>query len=422
MRAELLRLALRNTLRQRGRSLMTLFAIAFGVAALVLAGGFVKDTVDELGESMIHSQSGHLQVNRTGYREQGSRDPAAFLMPEAPQLRAQLAALPGVEEAMLRMAFSGLLNNGNTDWAIIGEGVEPAAEARLGTYINIEHGRQLGGQDPYGILIGAGVAQALDLAPGDWVNLLTNTIYGAVNVLEFEVVGTFQTFSKDYDARAVRIPLPAAQELLGDAGAHLAVIRLAQTRDTAAVAAAARAALRAIGGGETALGAGEGAAPRYEVQDWQQLNPFYRQTVQLYQQQFGFLILVILLMVALSVGNTINMSVYERAAEFGTMQACGTRRRQIFQQIVLESALLGIAGAALGVLLGNALALLISAIGIPMPPPPNSDLDYIALIRTAWWISGTAFAIGTLAPVIAALRPARRASRADIAGALRQGV
>tara|TARA_R110002110_G_scaffold414983_1_gene647335 strand:- start:20130 stop:21350 length:1221 start_codon:yes stop_codon:yes gene_type:complete len=404
---ELLRLAARNILRQRGRSLMTLFAIAFGVVALILAGGFIKDTVDELGESMIHSQSGHLQVNRQGYREQGSRDPGAFLIREPETLRAELAALPAVAEVMLRSVFSGLLNNGRTDWAIMGEGVEPAAEARLGTYINISEGRQLAESDPFGMLLGAGVAQALRLAPGDWVNLLANTTDGAVNVLEFEVVGIFQSFSKDYDARAVRIPLPAAQELLGDDGVHLAVLRLERTDATAAVKRAAEAALAPDG---------------FEVLDWRRLNPFYEQTVELYQQQFGFLVLVILLMVTLSVGNTINMNVHERAAEFGTMQACGAPQREIFRLVMLESALLGLAGATVGVVAGTGLALLISWIGIPMPPPPNSDIAYIALIRLAWWITGVSFLIGVLAPIVAALRPARRAARADIAESLRQAV
>jgi len=318
-----------------------------------------------------------------------------------------LATQADVDEVLLRMVFSGLLNNGRNDWAIVGEGVEPAAEARLGTYINVSRGRQLAASDSYGMMLGAGVANALDLAPGDWVNLLTNTPDGAVNVLEFEVLGIFQTFSKDYDARAVRIPLAAAQELMGDDGAHLAVLKLERTAATAGVKSAVEAVVL-----------GEG----YEVFDWQVLNPFYEQTVELYQQQFGFLVLVILLMVTLSVGNAINMNVHERAAEFGTMMACGARRAEIFRLIITESALLGLLGAVLGVVAGNLLALLISAIGIPMPPPPNSDLDYIALIRLGWSITLVSGLLGVLAPAVAALRPALRASRADIAESLRQAI
>lgn len=404
---EILKLAVRNVLRNRGRSGMTLFAIAFGVIALILSGGFIEDTVVELGESMIHSQSGHVQVSRAGYRDFGTRDPAAYLESDPEALRAVLSDVPSVEEVLLRLSFSGLLNNGRTDWAVVGEGVEPEGEARLGTYINISEGRQLQASDAFGMLLGAGVAQALDVGPGDWVDLLANTPGGAVNVLEFEVVGVFQTFSKDYDARAVRIPLSAAHELMGEVGAHLAVVRLSRTEATAGAVAAVEARL---------------PASDYEVFDWKALNPFYEQTVELYQQQFGFLVAVILLMLMLSVGTTINMSVHERAAEFGTMMACGTRRKGVFRLILVESVILGVAGALLGAVLGNTLAVAISAVGIPMPPPPNADLGYIALIRTAWWITLLSAAVGMFAPVVAAIRPALRSARADISESLRQAI
>lgn len=404
---ELFTLALRNVFRQRGRSAMTVLAITLGVIALVLSGGFIKDTIDELADSMIYSQSGHLQVSRAGYREQGGRDLAALQLPEPEVLRAHLLAEPAVEDVLLRLVFPGMLSNGRSDWAVLAEGVEPAREAALGSYVTIHRGRQLAADDHYAVLLGAGVAAALDVAPGDWLDLMATTDDGAVNVLEFELVGTFQTFAKEYDARAVRLPLTAARELLGSEGAHLAVLRLTTTADTGPVVARLRA----------------GGLPEgLELRDWRQLNPFYGQTVTLYQQQFGFLVLVILLVIALSVGNAINMAVHERAAEFGTLQACGAPPRHVFRLILLESLVLGLVGAAAGIVLGNLLALAISAVGIPMPPPPNSDLGYIALIRQAWWITGLAFLVGVLAPVLAALRPARRAARADIAESLRRAV
>lgn len=404
---DLFKLALRNVFRQKGRSAATLLAIVFGVVALILSGGFVKDTIDGLAEAVIYGQSGHVQVSRQGYREVGSRDFAAYLIDQPELLRRQLDQLPEVEETLLRMVFPGLLNNGRTDWAIVVEGVEPEAEARLGTYLQISEGVSLEKSHEFGMMIGAGVAQALDLDVGDWVDLLISTRDGAANLLGFEVAGIFQTFSKEYDARAVRIALPAAQELIGEEGAHIAVVRLTET------AATDRAVQRIVA---------TVAAQGFEVHDWVDLNTFYRQTVELYGQQFGFLAVVILAMITLSVGNAVNMNVHERAAEFGTMQACGSRQSTIFRLIILENAILGILGAAGGVFLGIVLALAISAVGIPMPPPPNSDLAYEALIPLAWWIVFLAVSVGVLAPVFAALRPASRAAHADIADSLRQGV
>jgi len=400
-------LALRNVFRHRGRTAMTLAAIVFGVSGLVLTGGFVRDIYIQLGEALIHSQTGHLQVMRTGYYESGTRSPEKFRIDDVTQLQRDLAAMPEVYAAMARVAFSGLLNNGRTDWGVVGEGVEPDKEARLGSYVRIINGKQLRDGDRDGMLIGQGVAQALKIAPGDRVTLLLNTSEGALNSMDFRVVGVFQSFSKDFDARAVRIPLAAAQDLLLTRGVNSVVVALKQTGDTERVASSMQRGL---------------AGQSLEIRNWQELNDFYEKTVALYDRQFGVLQFIILAMVVLSVGNTVNMSVFERVGEFGTMRALGNRNRHIARLILTESALLGTVGSAAGVLLGVALAMVISAIGIPMPPPPNANVGYTALIRVVPEVLVTAFFIGVAATILAAILPAVRVSRIALADALREAI
>lgn len=102
---------------------------------------------------------------------------------------------------------------------------------------------------------------------------------------------------------------------------------------------------------------------------------------KLYDRQFGVLRLIILLMVLLSVANSVNMTLFERTREFGTLLALGDKPRTVFQLIMTESALLGVFGAGLGIAVGCVAAWGISAIGIPMPPPPNANIGYVAYIR-----------------------------------------
>jgi len=384
---------------------MTLAAIVFGVVGLILSGGFVADLVFQLGETTIHSQSGHLQIYRTGFFAQGSRTPDKFVIEKPDELASILKQVPEIDETMARLNFSGLLNNGRTDLSIIGEGVEPDKEARLGSHLRISKGRQLGPEDSYGILVGHGVAASLRIEPGDRVMLLLNTADGAMNSLEFEVVGTFQTFSKEFDARAVRIPLAAAQELLNATGVNALVVSLKNTADTERIAAQLAAQL---------------AAQRYELKTWQQLNDFYQKTVDLYARQFGVLRLILLIMVFLSVANTVNMSVFERTGEFGTLMALGNTRMTVFRMVLIENILLGTIGATLGTVTGMALAALVSAVGIPMPPPPNANIGYTALIRLDAAELVMAFATGLVATTAAALFPATRVARTPIAEALRQ--
>lgn len=399
-------LALRNVFRQRARSVATLTAIAVGVAGLILAGGFVQDIFIQLGEAIIHAQTGHLQLTRQGYREGKTRSPEAYLIDKPDLLKGSLGGEPGVEKVFARLNFSGVINNGKRDLGIIGEGIEPDAEGKVSTYLNYMEGRPLTDKDVDGVVVGQGVAKSMGLKVGDRVNLVISLAQGAVNTLDFQLVGVFQSFSKEFDARAVRIGLPAARELMDTQGAHVLVVMLDQTGATARVAESLR----------TAYG-GKG----YEIAQWNKLSDFYEKAVDLYDRQFGVLRLIILLMVLLSVANSVNMTIFERTREFGTVIALGTRPADVFRAVMMESAIIGLIGAVLGMLAGCVLAWLISAIGIPMPPPPNANLGYTAVIRLVPGDVLTAGAIGFVATCLAAIRPARRVSRLDVVDALRHG-
>jgi putative ABC transport system permease protein len=401
------KLAFRNIFRNRLRTALTLAAIICGVAAIIVSGGFVEDVFVQLRESTIHSRLGHAQIFRKGYLDYGQREPTRYLIEQPQPLIDQVRTIPHVQAVMTRVNFSGLANNGRADLPIIGEGVEANKEARLGTAMSFIAGHTLRDDDPFGVIVGEGVAAALQLKPGNPLNLTINTPEGALNTLEFTVAGVFRSFSKDYDDRAVRIPQAAAQELLYTPAVHSVVVALDDTAHTDAVVNVLKKRLGPLG---------------YEVKSWQELADFYNKTVALYKRQFGALQFIILVMLVLSVASTVNMVVYERTGEFGTLLAFGLKRRQIFRLVLVENTLLGLVGGVLGVIVGLALAAAISAIGLPMPPPPGSNAAYTASIRIVPWILGMAALTGAAAATLAALLPGRRASRLAVVDALRHNI
>jgi len=404
--AVVLRLALRNVLRQKTRTSLTVSAVALGVIGLILTGGFIRDTFLQLGEAIVRSQNGHLQIARTGFFTYGSRSPERFLIEDPGRVAKEVGLQPEVTQAMARLHFSGLLGNGRTNVPVICEGVEPDKETRLSTHLAMKAGRNLTAGDRHGLIAGEGVARTLGLKPGDTVVLVSSTAEGTMNSVDFELVGVFQSFSKEYDARAVKIPLAAAQELFGSRGANLLVVELAATRDTVQVAEALRAPLAAAG---------------LELRTWNELSDFYDKTVRFYDRQFGVLRLIVMFMVLLTVVNSVNMSLFERVAEFGTMRALGDRGSRIFALVVTEGLVFGVMGAIVGVVLGIVLALLLSAVGIPMPPPPNSNLGYVAQIRLVPSVILEAAIVGIVATTLAAVLPALRVSRIPVVEALRSG-
>ena len=401
------RLAFRNIFRNGLRTALTLAAIVTGVIAIIISGGFIEDVFVQLRETTIHSRIGHVQIFRRGYIEYGRREPARYMITQPKVVVDLVKSIPHVQAVMARVNFSGLANNSRADLPIIGEGIEPGKEARLGTATTIVEGRSLQDSDAFGAVIGEGVASALHLLPGSFMTLMVNTPEGALNTHEYEVVGVFRTFSKEYDDRAVRIPLSAAQELLFTPSAHSIVVLLDDTGATDVVTEIVRTRLGPLG---------------YEVKPWQELADFYQKTEALYRRQFGALQAIILIMLVLSVASTINMVIYERTGEFGTLLALGLRQRQIFKLVLLENTLMGLLGSLLGVILGIMLASVISAVGIAMPPPPGSSIGYTATVRLVPWALVAAAATGILASVMAAVLPARRASRLQVVDALRHNI
>jgi putative ABC transport system permease protein len=398
------KLALRNILRQRARSGLTLAAIALGVTTLVLSGGFVEDILLHLREATIRSQLGHLQIYKRGQFASGGHHPYDFLIENPDAIERAIDATPGVAVRANRMSFSGLISNGRGELPILGEGIEPEREARIGSAISMLTGRRLAVGDDAGIMVGEGLANALKLKVGDRVDLLLNTREGAMNTLDFNVIGVFRSLSKEYDARTVRIPLRAAQELTATSGVNSVVVLLADTDLT----------VRARADLDGRL------PPGFEVKTWQELADFYNNAAALYRRQFGVLQVIILVMVLLSVANSVNMTLHERTPEFGIMRALGRTGRDVFRLAVLETALLGIIGAALGVAGGVILAWIVSAIGISMPPPPNSESGFIASVQVVPAVLAAAFGLGLVATVAAALVPARRLARMPVVEALRR--
>jgi putative ABC transport system permease protein len=157
-----------------------------------------------------------------------------------------------------------------------------------------------------------------------------------------------------------------------------------------------------------------------EVTLWHELSDFYTKTIDLYDRQFGVMRLIILMMVLLSVSNTINMTLFERTRGSEPSWPLAARLLRCSGKSFWR-VLVGACGALLGMALGIIAAWGISAIGIPMPPP-QCQYWLHAYIRVAIDSVLIAGLIGWVATILASILPARRASRLSVVDALRHGL
>lgn len=399
-----LMLALRNILRQRRRSGIALAAIGFGVVALVLAAGFIEWIFWAMREDTVQSRLGHLQVSRPGYQEAGRADPFAYLLPERPEALKTLERTQGVRAIAHRLSFSGLVSRGESTLSFIGEGVDPIKEAFFSRGTIFTAGEPLSADDPAGIVLGAGLATSLGVGVGDTVVLLASTPSGGINAVEARVRGLFSTITKAYDDSVLRVPITMAQELLRTRGAHVWVVLLDRTELTAATLGRLQQ---------------EPSLKGYEIVPWTTLADFYNKTVTLFSRQVSFVRLIIAVIIVLSITNTMMMSVMERTGEIGTSMALGTRRRRVLRLFLAEGALLGAIGGITGLAIGYGAALAISAVGIPMPPPPGMARGFTGEILVTAALALDALALAVLTALAASVYPAWKASRLVIVDALR---
>ena len=399
------RLASRNLRRNTQRTLVATLTVAFGIVAFLLAGGFIAWIFEQMRESAIHSQFGHVQIVRPDFFEKGIADPYAFLLPEKSEEQSLVERMPGFRSLAPRLAFSGLISHGDTTIAFIGDGVDPVNEKPVSSQVNIMSGRDLETADEAAVILGEGLARSMGVAPGDSVVMLVTAANGGPSAVEVKVAGTFATTTTEYDDSALRLPIQVARKLMKVKGATSWVVLLDETERTAEASRYLSEKL---------------PKDKFEVVSWTALADFYNKTVVLFSRQVSVVKFIIGIIIVLTISNTQMMSVLERTTEIGTSLAIGLRRTTLMRMFVAEGVLIGAVGGVLGVLLGFVLAHAISAIGIPMPPPPGMARGFLGEIRIVPQLAVDALVLAVFTTFAASLLPAWKASRMIIVDALRR--
>lgn len=364
---KLLHLAARNVLRNVRRSLITLASISLSLASLIFIWGFIDGINEQMIDNSTRYISGHIQIHQQGFH----KDKALYnAMTDDSALRARLGALPDVAAVAPRVEGKALLSGTDKSRGVMVVGVDPALEPAV-TTINraVVAGRYLRPGDGDSILLGDKSAAALGLGVGDQVVLITQAMDGSLGAGRYRVVGLFDSGIDVLDGSYVFLPLEAARELFVLWGRATAwVVRLEQ-RSLAE-------------GGVSRMSALLGA--RYEVLDWPRLLPSMVQMVRFHEAVTYVVLLIVLVVAAIGVGNTILMAVMERTREFGVMMALGTSQSQIVMVVVAESVLLGLAGLLMGNGLGVAITGALGETGLNLG-------QYTAAMETMPGLSGMVY-------------------------------
>jgi putative ABC transport system permease protein len=399
-------LAIRNLFRNPRRTFALLLTVACGSASIFLFQGFNHGIMNQYKDNTVHSRYGHGQINTAGYRDKVFEKPWEVWMENSLALSEKLKAAPEVDRIFPRIEFFGLLTNGRMTVSGRGQGVDGKEEAVFFNTLNIEDGETLSNQED-GILLGRGLARALDVKPGDRVTILSNTVHGSMNAGDFVVTGLFHTGQKDFDDAVFRIQISQAQTLLDTNRVESIALGLKNDRDWPKVAAL----IEKLSSLEPL---GLEATP-FAVLD----KVYYQHSVDWLNQQFHVIQLIILSIVILGIFNTVSNGVLERKPEIGNLRANGESPGDVIKLLNLEGLTVGVLGAAIGIFFALLMNLTVLREGILMPPAPGLTRQFHVQIEFLPGMALWAFALNSLTTVIGTWLAAWRVARMPIADALR---
>jgi putative ABC transport system permease protein len=366
------RLARENAQRNPGRTAVTAAALMIGLALVTFVTVFAAGLKSSVAQVVDENFAGGLVIrNSDGFSP----------IPNGAAFAAR--RVPGVDlVATLRSAQAKVLDGGETTRITaptpnIGEAVTVEWEkGGPGTLRNLSDDEAVVSQS---------FASSHDLEVGDGFRLLTQTGRRP----RFRVVGRFDTKFDVFGAALVTQRVLARD--------------FAQTQDTIdfikTEPGADAAAVQAL------LSKGvEVAFPTAEVLNQAELKESQEEQVDELVNLFYALLALAVLISLFGIANTLALSIHERTRELGMLRAIGMSRRQVRTMIRYESVITALIGAILGMALGIVFATLIAQ--------PLKDEGFTLSYPIVSLV--VLLVLAGFAGVIAAIPPARRASRLDV--------
>jgi putative ABC transport system permease protein len=392
----LIRIALRNVLRNRRRSLITFAAIFISIIATLSLRGLTNGMVDAMQSAVVYGQTGALQVHRTGYLKSTGGSSLDLDVPADAAFLDKIRSVPGVHAVSARIAFGGMVNANDTTSPALFSAFDPVGEPRVCPQRDkiATAGRGFAEAEREVTVLTPELVRTLGIKLGERAALLTNDKEGSMSAADLSVVGVYGQPGLPLPEKKIGfVPLAMAQELLhmqGRATEIAVAIDDLKTLDRVKAAIAAT------------LG------PEYEVSTWSELVPFLKDGVASWRFMSNLFTGIFMFVALLGIVNTMLMSVLERTREVGTMMALGVRRRSIVGLFLLEATMQGFLGGLGGALLGSALVFKVGKAGLHFHMA-NATLHVHPYVDLRFFLF--ALVLATAGAVTAAIWPALRASR-----------
>lgn len=401
----IIKMAFRNIFRQKRRSVLTALSMTVGFFLACLFIGWADGAYNNIIDTFTRSRLGHIQIHEKTYLDR----PSLYkTIDDVANISSVLNKTKQIVSWTPRLFSAGLTSVGDKSSGTRIIGIDPAREnATTGFEAKIKEGKSLSGEACRQAVLAQGLATILDAGLNDELVILTQAADGSIANDLYTVVGILSSGNDISDRTDCYLHLKDAQELLVLEGrVHEIAVTVGKLSQVKAV---------------TASLTREIDDPGLAVVPWQIFARSFYQAMQADKEGMWIMLLIIVIVVAVGVLNTVLMSVLERRREYGVLKAVGTRPKQIVRLVLAEVIILSLFCIVIGSGLGLAANSYMSDHGITLSKGLTYGGMEFGTMKSE--VNLRSFLIPTftvlLVAALVSLVPALKAARTDAARTMR---
>jgi putative ABC transport system permease protein len=372
-----LKFAIRNLLRNRKRTIITVLTICFGFTALGVIGGILNNIFSNLKEqAIVNEKIGHLTLVKEGFFKNGKINPQDYLFTgeELNSIKKILNANEEIELITPRLSLFGSISNGSSSTIFISEAIIPEDdEILLKTEIDGRKERKATSLLPKStneketVAISSELAQNMKIKKGDQLTLLTSTKDGIPNAIDVIIGNIYNTGNPATNDKFVLLNYETAKYLYDTEGAERIILTVKEIENLSKVKSEIEKKLLESGF-------------KIETKTWDEVSLSYNKVKTMFTVIFRVLSVIISIIVLLTLMNTMQMNINERTKEIGTLRSIGMLKNQIIYIFCLEGILIGIIGCLIAIPVLFGLKMILQLLNITFIPPVASIEILVSLL------------------------------------------
>ena len=407
----LFKIAIRNLMRYRRRTILTASLIAIGVIFVLVfvsvSGSFKNMIIGQITGSML----GDMEIHRKGYVASIDNLPLTLMMnpQQVKNADGAIKAIPEIEAYSPRIKFGGLFSNFTETTNVRLNGVYPDMEVKT---LPLLTSRIIRGEKAIKkgeIIVPELLAHGMKVNVGDMVVVIATNKDGSVNGKQLKVGGILESATGP-GGRDGYVHLEDAMEILRMEEQEISeiAIRIHDFGKLNNVANRLDVDLSKY--------VNKVDKPVFEVHTWETLSPFYN-IARMIDMMTLFIKIMLIAIVLISIMNVMIMAVYERIREIGTIAAIGTLPGKILSMFMIEGFSLGVLGAVVGNVIGLVIVYILDLAKITFSFGRETGLVLSPTLQASDILAASVIVI--IVAVLGSLQPALKASKMEPIAALR---